>query len=447
MSEFINTIEQPATELTVRSQELVRICILGATFDTANMGVGALAAGSVRCVLQQWPNAEIFFLDYGKQAKTFRVDVAGRKIEVPLVNIRFSKNVFLRNNIAWLIALALLCKLMPSRSLRKRILSGNAWLKRVSEADVVASIAGGDSFSDIYGLRRLAYVGLPQVLVELLGKELILLPQTLGPFRSRLARSLAKFILKRASIVYSRDEKGLREIPNDLGLRSSSGKFRFSYDIGFALEPNEPGNTEIVGLSVTRKIGVCRVGLNVSGLLWMGGYTGRNMFKLRGDYKHLIYRIIDRLIEGNGAEVLLVPHVFGSSEESDQMICEKLYEEIRPRYEDKVGLVRGHYDQGEIKYIIAGCDFFIGARMHACIAALSQFVPAVAIAYSDKFIGVLDTIGMKEAVADPRVMGAEEIGDFVDRMYQNRADLKQRLQMKMPDVKRNVLSLFADVEV
>ena len=47
-----------------------------------------------------------------------------------------------------------------------------------------------------------------------------------------------------------------------------------------------------------------------------------------------------------------------------------------------------------MKYLIGQCDFFVGSRMHSCIAAVSQCVPAVSIAYSDKFIGVMATLGL-----------------------------------------------------
>jgi colanic acid/amylovoran biosynthesis protein len=308
-------------------------------------------------------------------------------------------------------------------------------------------MAGGDSFSDIYGMRRLAYVGLPQILALVLGKELVLLPQTLGPFKSWTARRVAKYILGHAKVVYSRDEKGLRETTKELSLNGNADKFRFSYDVGFALDPMKPAQLNIDGLETKKTTGGPRVGLNVSGLLWIGGYSGKNMFGLRSDYQKLMRRLIEQLIVQDGAEVLLVPHVFGDSEESDTSVCGKLFDELRQKYPGKLGFVRGQYDQGEIKYVIGTCDFFLGARMHACIAALSQGVPAVAVAYSDKFIGVLDTIGMKDAVADPRYMNETEMVEFVERLYRERASLKQRLERKIPEVRQNVLGLFSNLEV
>jgi polysaccharide pyruvyl transferase WcaK-like protein len=170
------------------------------------------------------------------------------------------------------------------------------------------------------------------------------------------------------------------------------------------------------------------------------------MFRLYSDYNKLVKKLIEFLIDIKKAEVLLVPHVFGRAGESDAAVCEKVYEELKTRYQGRVGFVRGRYNQSEIKYIIGSCDFFIGSRMHACIAALSQNIPAVAIAYTDKFIGVMESIGRGGSVADPREMTEEEIVMFVDRAFEQRASVRQELDQGMPQVKATALRLFDDIE-
>src|SRR5260370_8273194 len=121
----------------------------------------------------------------------------------------------------------------------------------------------------------------------------------------------------------------------------------------------------------------------------MGGYTHKNMFGLKDDYNELMKRLIEFFIHSRGTTVLLVPHVFGGVEdnsESDSVACETVYRSLQPVYGNKILLVSGRYDQNEIKYIIGMCDFFVGSRMHACIAALSQSIPVLAISYTAKFI-------------------------------------------------------------
>jgi polysaccharide pyruvyl transferase WcaK-like protein len=52
----------------------------------------------------------------------------------------------------------------------------------------------------------------------------------------------------------------------------------------------------------------------------------------------------------------------------------------------------------EAKTYIAGMDFFMGARMHACIAAFSSGVPVIPMAYSRKFEGLFGSLGYPHVV-------------------------------------------------
>jgi len=177
----------------------------------------------------------------------------------------------------------------------------------------------------------------------------------------------------------------------------------------------------------------------------MGGYNRQNMFGLRVEYSELIRSIIRLLIERKNATVLLIPHVFGTGSECDSPACERVYEAFKDKYPGRIGVVRGQYDQSEIKYIIGQCDFFIGSRMHACIAAVSQCVPAVSIAYSRKFVGVMATVGVESLVADPRKMDETEILNVVDQAFEQRAMVREQLQQKIPQVRETILRLFGEI--
>ncbi|MBZ5658897.1 MAG: polysaccharide pyruvyl transferase family protein [Acidobacteriia bacterium] len=420
-----------------------RIAILGATLDSTNMGVCALAAGAVRCFAHAYPAAEIHFLHFAKSPSVQTLTIDGEQVRVPVIPMRFSKRLLLPNNIALLTVLALLARIVPSKTFRNWVISKNACLSEIDAIDLFASIAGGDSFSDIYGMERYFYVSLPQILVLLLGKKLVLLPQTYGPFRGGLAKSLTRFILKRADHVYSRDLQGLEEIKSLVGPRYPSSKFEFCYDVGFVLQPAVPARIGLAGLSsLDEHIGPL-VGLNVSGLLFMGGYTRDNMFGLRADYRQFSRDAIELLIE-KGATVLLVPHVFGQEGETDTAACEQLYAELKDKYPGRLGLVLGEYNQHEIKYVIGKCDLLIGARMHACIAAVSQCIPAVCVAYSDKFIGVMGAIGVDSIVADARKLDEQEMLKFIENSLDARAAIRERLARQMPEVKSRVMNLFVD---
>jgi colanic acid/amylovoran biosynthesis protein len=61
----------------------------------------------------------------------------------------------------------------------------------------------------------------------------------------------------------------------------------------------------------------------------------------------------------------------------------------------------------QTKQLIAGCRYFIGARTHATIAAMSSGVPTLSIAYSVKARGInLDLFGHERYVLDTRQLDA-----------------------------------------
>jgi colanic acid/amylovoran biosynthesis protein len=425
-----------------------KILLLGATFNTDNMGVGALAAGALTILKKQYPTAEIFFLDYGREAITSKIDIEGKTVSVPLINLRFSWKVFLPNNIAYLCLLAILSKCI-GQTLGKGLIERNYWLKAISEADISFAVSGGDSFSDIYGMGRFFYVTLPQILLTLMGKRLIFLPQTIGPLKSGLAKWIARYLMSHAEIIFSRDIEGVNDAKNLLNINNNdTQKIRFCHDMGFVMEPHKPKRIELVG--ITEK-GLAQkkkplIGLNVSGLLLVGGYNKKNMFNLKVDYQELIDSIIRFLIEEKQANVILVPHVFGSHEESDSHAVSSVYERLKDKYPDGLFCVAGLYDPNEIKYVISFCDFFIGSRMHACIGALSQSIPAIGISYSQKFIGVFESVGVGYLIADPKQLTIEETLSTIDNALTTRDEIKIHLQKTMPGIKENILGLLNGIE-
>jgi polysaccharide pyruvyl transferase WcaK-like protein len=386
-------------------------------------------------------------LDYSQHGYEFQFPYAGRDVNVRFTNIRFSKKLHLPNNIAVLLVLAMLSKVLcPLPGLRRWVLFHNRALQQLQEADLVVSLAGGDSFSDIYGLRRLIYISLPQILALLLNRRLILLPQTIGPFERQISRRIARFVLNRAELIYCRDRMSEKATRHLLGVKDTNTKLRFCYDVGFDVTPKRPKHFTIAGLPSQRTSDETLVGFNVSGLLAMGGYSQNNMFGLSIPYEQLVLRLISFLIEEHSATVLLVPHVFGSSGENDVAACEHIYNMLRGKHEGKIGLLLGVDTYDEVKYVIGTCDFFIGSRMHACIGALSQSVPAVSIAYSDKFAGVMESIGVPDLVVDPRVKNEEQILSAVGLAFQQRLLVREELNARMPLVKQTIQEVLRDLE-
>ena len=420
-----------------------RFCLMGAAFDTGNMGVSALAASVATLVLEQRPGAQIS-LFVGNREGGERVQSLGRQTtRVRMINLRWApRRLFHEEHAMALLAGALVCRLSPFAGLRRAVLNASGRLRALSECDAIGDIRGGDSFSDIYGLSAFLTGCLPGLVVVLLGKEWVLLPQTYGPYRTGLARRLAGFLIRRARRVYSRDRAGLEVAAATGGAGAAA---QFCPDVAFALEPVAPERWAIEPPLEERRSRPL-AGLNVSGLLYNGGFTQDNMFGLKLDYKRFVERLGRQFLEA-GASLLLVPHTFAppGAVESDNDACRRVAEALAPEFPGRVHLAAGDYDQHQIKAVIGQCDFFVGARMHACVAALSQGVPAAGVAYSRKFAGVFESVGMGGEVLDARACGEEEALERVAASYARREAARAALAAGLQTVRAQLRRVFSDI--
>lgn len=421
--------------------------VLGASLDTGNLGVSALLAGTAKCIRRVAPTATISLLAGARGPSNDELQLAGgQRVLLGRIGVRQNKAVWRANHVLRLLLTAALARLLPVPAWRRWLLHHNPYLAAMRRARCCVDISGGDSFSDIYGMRRFLLGTLCKCVVLLTGSRLVLLPQTYGPFRHWFSRSLARYVLRRAAAVYARDRESLRVIADLMGGRSMRAVPQFSPDMAFVLDAVAPASVRTYPAPLPHSADTTLIGFNVSGLLYHGGYTRNNMFGLRAVYPLLVRQIADALLARSGTMLLFVPHVFVPSGhvESDAAACRDVCEALTKSYAGRVFCLEGEYDQSEIKQIIGRCDFFIGSRMHACIAAASQGIATVPLAYSRKFRGVFETVGAADWAIDLRTCGADEALSRVCAAFDRRIALGAQLEQALPRVQQQVLGMFDD---
>jgi colanic acid/amylovoran biosynthesis protein len=294
--------------------------------------------------------------------------------------------------------------------------------------DYVFDISGGDSFSDIYGNERFQFINGPKKVFRFLHKKQLLLPQTIGPFKDEKIRKQANRSIEKSKIVLTRDLQSYEYV-------KSNTKQKQVYelvDVAFFMPYNKK--------DLDKKY--IHVGIGISALLWIGGYTGINQFGLKVDYQETIKEIIKYFLQQKNIKVHLVPHVIRAEihPENDYEISNHLIEEF-----DNNSLILSPFFLSpiEAKNYISGLDFFTGARMHACIAAFSSGVPVYPMAYSRKFTGLFgDTLDYKY-VGDMVNKGQEDIIIGMKKAFENRHALKSIILDRMNGVvaKRHALMI------
>jgi colanic acid/amylovoran biosynthesis protein len=248
-------------------------------------------------------------------------------------------------------------------------------LKTVS---FVAAINGGDGFSDIYNSKtfksRLFHTNLAM-------KEsipLIILPQTLGPFKDKTNLNTAEKILKYASKVHVRDRKFESELIR-MGIN-----FELTKDLSYYMEP-EKYNIDIKPNAV---------GLNVSGLCFSNKFRDLSGYF---DYYPQLIKCIIQHFQSKNIPIYLLSHSYNyknPENSSDDMQASK---DIYINLIDKtnVYLIDKDLTSPQTKYVISQFIFFIGTRMHANFAAIFTNTPVFGLAYSYKYEGAFDYMGLK----------------------------------------------------
>ncbi len=423
----------------------MKVGIMGTPVSSGNRGVMALGASLVGLCRRAGTQEVVLFVGHRSPGEVAFRDGDG-VIQARVVNYRLSPRARPCEHLAGIVLACLLYRALPSTKVRSWLRRSVPWIAALEEMTFVGDIRGGDSFSDIYGWRRFLTGFLASWTVVLVKGALVHFPQTYGPFQRRWTRWLARYLLRRSPVIVARDRESQRVAQ---GLVGKAPEVWLSPDVAFALEARMPARLETdpplaSGQDAASDKEPRPIGLNVNGLMYNGGYTRNNMFGLKLDYAAMLPRLVEALLQQHAKELWLIPHTYGPPEsvESDPEACRKVREVLPPSVRNRVRILTGEYDCHEIKGVIGRCEFFVGSRMHACIAALSQGVPAVGIAYSRKFRGVFETVGMGDWVVDGREVDAEQAIQRVVDLYQQRGNIREPLKATAASTRARLYELM-----
>nr|WP_320119049.1 polysaccharide pyruvyl transferase family protein [uncultured Marinifilum sp.] len=304
------------------------------------------------------------------------------------------------------------------KSIAKIILRFNQHkIWKLSKFDIVFDMGEGDSFSDIYGQERFHKINSSKNLFNKIGVKQFLLPQTIGPFLDVKVKRKAIKAMKSMEYILARDYQSYDYATNNIPEKTVVE----SIDVAFYMPFIKTKYSEEL----------IHVGLNVSGLLWMGGYTQDNQFNLSVNYQELVYKTIEYFLSQEKVRLHIVPHVVGNESytDSDCYICDELHEKfpdtiLAPKFSTPI----------EAKSYISGLDFFTGARMHACIAAFSSGVPVFPMAYSRKFNGLFEDTLKYSFMGDCVNDSTSNVLQQMTTAFSNREDLKKNIAIATREI-------------
>lgn len=417
----------------MKSQQL-RLGLVGCPPGTGNKGVDALRLGALEGLATSGSRIEPWVFGYGRGIRDVVFDTGARTVPAKFVGAYLSRRLLSPSNYQQM--------LLAARLGLSRI---HPILRALRELDAILDVTGGDSFTDMYGPRRFLGSVLPKRIALAIETPLILLPQTYGPFAAAESKRLARELCLDAAQVWARDADSLEVVRHLLGDAFDPGRHRQTWDMGFRLPRRAPEEEVRRQILKARDRSAPLFALNVSGLIYNDSTAARERFGFRADYRDLIEMLLERLMDISNAAVLLVPHVASDyKRDCDARAAVDIWTRF-PQWRDRLVLVPAGLSAPGLKWVVGQVDWVCATRMHAAIAGLSQAIPTVSIAYSDKSVGVFRSAGVGDCVVDPRLHVTEELVAAILTQLAARDQWAAVLRARTREIRADLDAFFAQV--
>jgi len=334
------------------------------------------------------------------------------------------------------------------------------FIDEVLKADLVIDFSGdiwGDN-ANFLGQDRFEIGLLKDKIAQNLGKKVVMLAGSPGPFTNEITKTLAKGVYAGFDMVTNREPvsaKLLSEAGFDISktLSLACPAFMFEPATGNKIESfiakqikNNSGNRPVVGFILC--------GWNFE--------TGPFDKWPREDANYIKFaQLIEHVTENLGLRVCLMSHSngfdvpvvnFKLQHGRDYLVIKQLEKVLKDRGISKdFFTVEQVLNTWETKAVIGTFDMLISGRIHAAVSGLSQCVPTVIIDYghepkAHKLLGFATVAGAQEYVADPVLL--DDLTEKVNACWLNKNKYKQRLQLNIPKVKelaKQNFSLLKDI--
>jgi len=386
-----------------------------------NRGCEALVRGTATMIRRRAPDAQIICpLD--------DVSVEGRQwSEAPQYGVRYVASPrFPTSRLRWW---ARATRVLPLEGLGLPPFSPDSSTAASLQKSSALIMTGGDILTLDYGVMSLyQWCRFNENAMDM-GVPAVLWAASVGPFSARpgVEKVMAAHLRKYAAIT-------VRETVSFNYLRSIGvDQVELVADPAFHLGP-EAFDTTALTLGDSRPL----LGFNVSPLI-------RKFRSGEGSAEAMDKEIVGflrKLVQDTNLGVVLIPHVGpldGGDWNSDWHYMKRLHDQM-PDCQDRVVLAPATLNAGQLKYLIGQCRYFIGARTHSTIAALSQGVPTISIAYSIKAKGInQDLFGHLRYVLETPNVSDVTLFDALEQLRREEPEMRAVLSDRLPEWRERAL--------
>lgn len=262
-------------------------------------------------------------------------------------------------------------------------------------------------------------------LAKKLGKQLVLLPNSYGPFDGLTVKSQLIKGLGKSDLILAREQVSSNALGNLL-----NREIPVVPDLGFYLQmqPKE------VGFEILKKYGFSEsdkiVGMTVRPWRFPGSENPEQLFdRYLNSLKELIV-----YLNAQGYKVALFNQSIGpNAHEDDRNAIERMITLCDNKKTNLFTWVNEDPTCDILKAIYANMYFFVGTRFHSLIFSMTSEVPSISIAYGgNKGVGIMEEFDLGEYVVKIDDVNTEKLKELFDKAIQNYDEIRLKLAAKLP---------------
>lgn len=284
-------------------------------------------------------------------------------------------------------------------------------------------VIGGDNITLDYGLESLIWHIRFAQHAQRLGKKVMVWGASIGPFSTEPAaeKFVANFLKSTLSVT-------VRETISEQYLRAIGvvENLALVADGAFVMTP-EPVDVTAYWPAGGSDI----LGFNISPLIQKFRPAGEPKEVLQKEVVSFIKNILDK----SSTSIVLIPHVDpldGIENNSDTHYMREILS-MCGNYGSRLTMVPNTLNAAQLKFVLSKCTYFIGARTHATIGALSCLVPTISIAYSIKAKGLnKDLFGNEDCVLETPHVNTASLHEYFQYLIANRESIIAILTQRVP---------------
>ena len=249
------------------------------------------------------------------------------------------------------------------------------------------------------------------------GRPVVMLPNSVGPFRTWVGRSLSGIALSSCSSIIVRDPISF-EIVRSMGVKPR--RFLTS-DMALLFRPEARTVREIAGRPL---IGVCA-----------GVYSFSISMQQIKRYVVEHAEALDSVIEKYGFHVVFLPHYISGFAYDDFEISKLVLQNMRNKEHARILKID---DLGEFKLTLNQLDVLVSSKMHPAVLAVSGYVPSIAVVYDHKQTGFFKDLGMLDYTVRLQEASSKELVARIDKAWSQRERTRRMLSVRVPVLQEKI---------